>query len=116
MTPPPPHPHSWTPWPAPSLEMMFGRLAERSDQTIRMLDRIDRRLEEGDSRMDRMGEDIATLKARQEQAEQKAAQAALPGWEKGIKQIVPYLLVGGTMMATGSVDAGLKLLSALGGK
>jgi hypothetical protein len=40
-------------WPDASNPMMLlGRLLERSDETIRRLDRIDGRLREGDQRMD----------------------------------------------------------------
>lgn len=101
---------SW-PWPPhahpPDLSLIMGRLLERSEATVDRLDRIDRRLESGDTRMDQIAERIAVLETKKEEL--------LPKWERVIKGAAPYLIFLTALLGTGSIDAAIKILGALSG-
>lgn len=102
-------PHVW-PHPAhqPDLSLIMGQLLERSEATVSRLDRIDRRLEAGDERMDQIAERIAAIEARKAEP--------IPNAERWLKGVAPYIIFLGALAGTGSIDAALKVLSALGGK
>lgn len=104
--------HPAWPWSHPAqpsdLSMIMGRLLERSEATVDRLDRIDRRLEQVDTRMDLISERIAALETRKADP--------MPGWERLVKGAAPYLIFLSALAATGSIDAALRILSALGGK
>lgn len=101
---------SWS-WPPhaqpPDLSLIMGRLLERSEATVNRLDRIDRRLESGDARMDQISERIAALETRKADP--------MPNWERVVKSAVPYLIFLTALLGTGSIDAAIKVLGALGG-
>lgn len=101
---PPPATHIGHP---PDLSMVLGRLLERSEATLERLDRIDRRLEDGDGRMDEISERIASLEANKADP--------MPGWERKLKGVAPYLIFTAALAGTGSIEGALKILAALGG-
>lgn len=102
------------------LGMMLGRLLERSEQIPEMfasqhrqMDRIERRLEKGDARMDAMtaatqanAKAIEELKSRQDKAEIGATER----WTKDVARIAVPLLV---LWLTGSIDAAMKIAGGL---
>ncbi len=100
-------PWPWPPTPPPQTDQwLLWRLLERSEAMVGRLDRIDHRLEIGDDRMDQMSKDIADLKSTKREP--------MPGWERVIKSVAPYLIFLTALVGTGSVDAAIKILSALG--
>lgn len=100
----PPSSSGWLqPYP-PDLSMLMGRVLERSEATIVRLDRIDSRLEIGDARMDTLSSQLGAM---------EKTPAKLGGWEKALKAPLPYIVGLGTLAATGSIDAALKVLAAL---
>lgn len=101
------YPAAW-PTPPPDLSMLMGRLLERSEAIADRLESIDRRLQDGDTRMDRMAERMVAMEA--------AKGIDLPALERTIKGLLPYLIVAAALAGTGSLDVALKMLAALAGK
>ncbi|HRD78452.1 MAG TPA: hypothetical protein PK264_21355 [Hyphomicrobiaceae bacterium] len=99
----------------PDLGLMLGRLLERSEATLERLDRIDSRLEAGDTRMDEITSRIAAIEAieeRREEAQDAPKRPVLPIAETVIKAAAPYLIALLTLWLTGSAESALKLLAA----
>jgi len=92
----------------PDLSMLMGRLLERTETVVDRLDRIDHRLQTGDARMDEIAERIARLEA--------AKVEAMPAAERLIKAALPYGIGLAALLGTGSIDAAVKIITALGGK
>ena len=100
----PPSSNGWPQHYPPDLSMLMGRVLERSEATIIRLDRIDSRLEIGDARMDTLSAHLGAM---------EKTSTKLGGWEKALKAPLPYIVGLGTLAATGSLDAALKVLAAL---
>lgn len=87
------------------ISMLMGRLLERSDTALDRLEKIESRLQAGDSRMEGLASQIAALDRPKD---------GPPGWERAVKTVLPYLIGAGVLMGTGSVDSALKIMAAAG--
>lgn len=104
-------PHSWPSWPPPqdsSLPMLLGRLLERSEDHGRTLERIDRRLEEGQVVM-------TGLHTRLTAIERRKSRTSAPAVERWIKSLLQLLLPLITLWLTGSIELAVELVKARAG-
>lgn len=99
-----------------NLGLMLGRIASGQDTLISDVRQIRTRLEDGDEwmqasdkRMDRIETDIHELRNR------KSPPSSPSLVERLAKQAGTYLIPGGVLWATGSVDAAIKVLQAIAG-
>ncbi len=98
-----------------TMPVLMGRLLEGQSHIIRSVDRIDRRLVDGDRRMDRHSEIIARQDERlssMERAQQSKGDGA-SRVERLIARWLAYLIPAAALLATGSWDTATKLLSTL---
>ena len=98
-----------------TMPVLMGRLLEGQSHIIRSVDRIDRRLVDGDRRMDRHSEIIARQDERlanMERAHQSKGDGATRV-ERLIARWLAYLIPAAALLATGSWDTATKLLSTL---
>ncbi len=92
-----------------NLGMMLGRIASGQETLIGDVREIKTRLQDGDDRMDRIEGDIHDLRNR------KSPPSSVSSAERWAKQAAQYVIPGGVLWATGSLDAALKVLQALAG-
>lgn len=88
---------------------ILSRLDERSAWTLRWLERIDARLEDGDDRMNEMTARIAAL----EKHKPVDSMSALERW---IKIALPYLIGAAALAVTGSIETAVRLVATLAGR
>lgn len=98
------------------LGMLLGRIASGQERLIGDVREIKTRLQDGDQwmqssdqRMERIESDIHDLRNR------KSPPSSVSSAERWAKQAAQYLIPGGVLWATGSIDAALKVLQALAG-
>jgi hypothetical protein len=104
---------------APSDPMtLLGILLERSEWLCHRVEKIDTRLEAGDTRMDEMTEATRNVERTLEaiKAARERPEKAMPGWERVAKVIAPYLIVPLAAWASGSWQVALDLARVLAGK
>lgn len=99
-----------------TMPVLMGRLLEGQSHIMRSVDRIDRRLVDGDRRMDRHSEIISRQDERLASMERAHHQSKGDGAtrvERLIARWLAYLIPAAALLATGSWDTATKLLSAL---
>lgn len=92
------------------LSLMLGRLLERSDATMERLDQIDRRTSE---RLDRIDYRLALGDRRMDWLASSKGDTDMSTAERWVKILLPFLIAGGTLYFTGSIEAALKMASGL---
>lgn len=96
-----------------TMSMLMGRLLEGQSHIMRSVDRIDRRLVDGDRRMDRHSEIIARQDERLANIERAQGGDGATRVERLIARWLAYLIPAAALLATGSWDTATKLLSTL---
>lgn len=99
-----------------NLGMLLGRIASGQETVIADVREIKERLGDGDQwmrasdkRMDRIETDLHELRNR------KPPHLSPSSAERWIKQAAQYVILGGVLWATGSIDAAVKVMQALAG-
>jgi hypothetical protein len=88
------------------LGMHIGHLIGRSEAILHHLARIDRRLCQGDERMDELAEGIRRIEKMQETTSAGPA-------ERWAKDLLRWLVPLGALWATGSLEAALRIAGAM---
>lgn len=114
----------WPPWAHPSPDYMLGMIMQRTDilcqgqEDSRLILRsVEQRLIQGDAKFERLEElheTVAELHQTVEELKTSASKKdAVTVWERVSKDLLRYALFGLAAWLTGSIDAAVKVVSAV---